>query len=219
MISLAGAEVHLWRIRLAPCSDELLSEDERARARRFRFPLHRERFVAARSALRRILAAYLDLDPAGLRFQYSPHGKPRLEQEWLRFNLAHSEDLALCAVAHGREVGVDIERIRPRPDEGIPERFFSPSEAAQLRGLPPPAFYRYWTAKEAWLKARGEGLSVALDSFDVSALNDPRWRCAWLLLGAAYAGALVVESPLHRLILSDLERPLRSPVSLPAPAE
>ena len=204
MIPLSHGEAHVWRIRLAPCPVDLLSEDERARALRFHFPLHRHRFVAARSALRRILAAYLDLPPAELRFHYSPHGKPYLEHHWLRFNLAHSEDLALCAVARAREIGVDIERIRPRPtQERIPERFFSPSEAAQLRALPPEAFFHYWTAKEAYLKARGEGLAIPLDSFDVTTLDDPRWTRASLLLDPAYAAALVVESPLTQLEIRD----------------
>lgn len=180
---LAAGQVHVWRASLAlaagPISEleRTLSSDERARADRFLRPTPRGRYVAARGLLRRILAAYAGLDPASLRFAYGPHGKPSLAPGQgagtLRFNLSHSEDLALYAIAAGREVGVDVERIRPAFDGArIAREFFSTAEAATLAALPPAArteaFFACWTRKEAYSKARGEGLALDPRSFDVS---------------------------------------------------
>ena len=181
--ALPPDEVHVWRAALdldAPRIQDLqalLSPDERARAEQFRFPLHRQRFIAARGLLRTLLARYLKISPPALRFSYGPHGKPALADAaavtGLRFNLAHSDGLALFAVVWNREVGVDLESLgRDRAHDQIAERFFSPNEAAALRALPVEArrkaFYDCWTRKEAYLKARGLGLSLPLDQFEVS---------------------------------------------------
>jgi 4'-phosphopantetheinyl transferase len=157
--------------------NESLSVDERARADRFRFELDRRRFVAGRGVLRAILSGYLAVPPATLRFEYSAHGKPRLAapfaSEALRFNVSHSRGLALVAVTNGREVGIDVEYVHPILEaDRIAESLFAPGEWAELRSLPPPqrleAFFICWTLKEAHVKARGEGLSVQLDAFEVS---------------------------------------------------
>jgi 4'-phosphopantetheinyl transferase len=125
-----------------------------------------------------ILARYMDEDPRQLRFWYGAHGKPVLGgasgAAMLGFNLSHSCDLALYAVAKDREVGVDLERIRRDfPCEEMADRFFSKRERDMLRTLPKPArteaFFNYWTRKEAYVKARGGGLSLPLDDFSVSA--------------------------------------------------
>ncbi len=153
-----------------------MSEEERSRAQRFRFPLHRHRFVAGRGILRDILARYLRREPTYLEFRYGSHGKPALAGEGaggIRFNVSHSAAMALFAFARGREVGVDLEQIRPMPDaEAIACRFFSAREKAALAAVPAElreeAFFACWTRKEAFIKAAGKGLSMSLDSFDAT---------------------------------------------------
>ncbi len=178
-------ELHLWLARLDPpirsvsLLYQTLSPDEQDRARRFRFEEDRRRFVVARGVLRAILGAYTNLPPVQLRFTYSPAGKPELDPQTGHhsaspsFNLSHSGELALYAICLHRRVGVDIEQVRPRAaEEHIAERFFSPREVDALRSLPPdeqaPAFFRCWTRKEAYVKARGEGLAIPLNRFVVS---------------------------------------------------
>jgi 4'-phosphopantetheinyl transferase len=195
----------------------ILTEDERARADRFHFEKDRRHFTSARGTLRTILGGCLDRDPRQIRFSYSEYGKPALaagqDCESLRFNLSHSGGMALLAVACNRELGVDIELIRPDIEhDQIAERFFSPREVLVLRSLPDhlrvEAFFNCWTRKEAYIKARGEGLSFPLDRFDVAfkpgepaallqTLGDPgeadRWRLKALETYAGYAAAIVVE--------------------------
>ncbi len=161
--------------------------------------------------------------PDHLRFYYGPQGKPKLDKETageaLRFNVTHTQGLALYAVANGREVGIDVERIRPELVDGdFAERFFSPREVAALRMLPvglrPEAFFNCWTRKEAYAKARGDGLSLPLKQFDVSLAprepaallstkGDPleaaRWSLSALHPGPGYVAALAVEGHDWRL--------------------
>jgi 4'-phosphopantetheinyl transferase len=151
--------------------ETLLSTEERARAARFHFDRDRNRFIAARGHLRELLGAMLGVPPAEIKFSYNAYGKP--ETAGLQFNVSHSEWMALMAISRSRVVGVDIERKnRAFVDDRIPERFFSPAEVQALRALPEgqqtEAFFNCWTRKEAYVKARGLGLSLALDSFDVS---------------------------------------------------
>jgi 4'-phosphopantetheinyl transferase len=214
--------VHLWRLALdgaasAPTLLPLLCAEERVRADRFHFARDRYRFIVTRGALRCILAHYLDLAPQDVRFRYGSHGKPALDPAQngadLRFNLSHTDGLALLAVAPGRELGVDVERIRKGiAQEEIAERFFARAEVADLRALPADsqddAFYACWTRKEAYLKARGEGLSIPLDQFTVTLVPgepaallhvvlDPeevkRWSLHDLDAGPGYRAALLVE--------------------------
>ena len=115
----------------------------------------------------------MDCDPAGVAFVHNAYGKPAIAQSDLRFNLSHSHGMALYAFCRHAEVGCDIERRDPKfAAEQIPERFFSPDEVRALRSLPlneqTEAFFNCWTRKEAYIKAVGHGLSIALDSFDVS---------------------------------------------------
>lgn len=179
-----GADVvHVWRAELAlaapqvQCLLHTLADDERARAQRFYFARDRDRFIVARGVLRNILARYLETSPEKLRFTYGTSGKPDLESPSaaarVRFNLSHSSDLAVYAVTLARQVGVDVERLRAGVAcEAVADRFFSPGEAAQLRALPqhlrPRAFFCCWTRKEAYIKARGQGLFMSLGDFDVS---------------------------------------------------
>jgi len=213
---LQGREIHVWRaaLDLDPAGvdglEKTLASDERARAARFRFPKDRKRFVARRGILREILASYLGQEPRKLQFRCRPGGKPFLScrTHELHFNLAHSQGLALYAIACQREVGVDLERIEHHlADLEVAERFFSPRECWALRNLPASlrveAFFNCWTRKEAYLKARGEGLLAPLDSFDVSVtpsqpaalLNggDTTWSLCALTPAPGYAAALVWE--------------------------
>ena len=222
-LSLGGDTVHVWRASLdESCSrvalfQDTLDDDERSRADSFYFNRDRERFIVARGVLRALLGRYLDRSPESLSFSYSTHRKPALASESgadaLRFNLSHSHGMALYAVTRGRELGVDLELIRcDLETEQIAERFFSQSEIVTFRALPPAlrkcAFFLCWTRKEAYIKARGEGLSIPLDQFDVSLIpgepaallstqpdpdGTPGWSLINLTPAAGYAAALAVR--------------------------
>jgi 4'-phosphopantetheinyl transferase len=162
--SLAGAD--LWRIALdrpAPGAAALLSEDERARAARYAFERDRARFVAGRAALRTLLAAYAGRPAQALTFALGAHGKPSLPGG-PPFSFSNSQGAALCAVGGGRELGVDLERLRDVPDAAAVARSaFTPAELAAWRaagGDGRAAFLRIWTRKEAVLKALGLGLGA-----------------------------------------------------------
>jgi 4'-phosphopantetheinyl transferase len=216
---LGRKEVHVWRARLDQPSDEVeclrqvLTPDEVARANRFHFEEGRRHFTVARGVLRAILSCYSGIEPSELRFLYGPREKPRLADEtggkWLRFNLSHSHGRALYAVAHGREVGIDLELIRSGRDHAaLAERFFSSRESSTFLSLPEElqteAFYLCWTRKEAYIKARGDGLYLPLNRFDVSlvpgepaellhAQDRERWSLHAFTPWQDYAAALVVE--------------------------
>jgi 4'-phosphopantetheinyl transferase len=222
-LGLSGSEVHVWRAELDVsglnlCGLEgLLSSDEMSRANRFHFQRDRARFVAARGTLRMLLGRYLGAAASALQFCYGRYGKPYLARvpgrDDIRFNVAHSEGLALYAFAPAREVGVDLERIWPLAQiDQIARQFFSPREKADLcsldDGLREEAFYRCWTRKEAYIKARGQGLFLALSEFDVSLRPDEParilgvrgeaqdascWTLRELEPGAGYVGALAVQ--------------------------
>lgn len=171
--SLAVDEVHVWAADLDEISlsrefASLLSSDETERAARFHFERDRGNFIAARGLLRTILARYTGISAEALQFNYSANGKPSLASAAqfgnLNFNLSHSDGLAVYAFAREREVGIDLESLRPFSDmEQIAARCFSSAEQADLRSLETPAqeekFFRYWTRKEAILKCGGEGFS------------------------------------------------------------
>ncbi|HJT79672.1 MAG TPA: 4'-phosphopantetheinyl transferase superfamily protein [Chthoniobacterales bacterium] len=153
-----------------------LSADERARAARYDRMADRNRFVAGRACLRRILGHYLNVSASAVTFELGEFGKPRLGRKFsdhrLCFNLAHSRELAVLAVGIGCEIGVDVEYCQPnRRFLEIAHRMFAPEERRELEPLADEdqmaAFYRCWTRKEAYVKAIGAGLSCALDSFVV----------------------------------------------------
>lgn len=146
----------------------ILSSQERARSRRFLFERDRARFMAARGWLRTILSSCLGTEPQRVEFGQGPKGKPRLGGEFarsgLQFNLSHSKNLAVIAVAPRDRVGVDVEQLREVPQlRGLVERAFSPRERDEINKLPAgeqhQAFFRTWTRKEACLKAAGEGIA------------------------------------------------------------
>jgi len=199
----------VYLISLTNAGDRaVLSSEEAARAARFVFDRDRAHFIAAHSALRSILAGYLGEPANALEIGVADKGKPFLSAHpGLRFNLSHSGEYAMVAVAEGREVGVDIERMRgERPTRDIAERFFAPYEVAALAAEPVDrqiaVFFAIWSRKEAYIKARGEGLGIALDSFVVShgpegalleAEDRERWSMYSLAAPEGYAAALCVE--------------------------
>lgn len=182
-ITLPAGEIHLWAVALDPPPAEVdrlaetLAADELERARRFHFERHRRQYQVGRGVLRELLGAYLGLPPGEVVFAYGQRGKPLLggqaASSGLSFNLSNSHELALAGFLRGREIGVDVEHLKPMADlEQIAERFFSESERVALRGLPgerkAEGFFNCWTRKEAYLKAVGTGLAAPLDSFDVT---------------------------------------------------
>jgi 4'-phosphopantetheinyl transferase len=222
-LHLPPGVVHVWRADLEPPPHLLerlracLSEDERARAARFRFPAHQVRYAAGRGILRVLLGRYLRVHPADLRFGYTSHGKPFLERTPgmpdLRFNLSNAEARALVAFSISRDVGVDLEDLKPMPDAlSIATRFFSGPENEVFRTIGEEvrelAFFTCWTRKEAYIKAVGEGLSMPLDRFDVTfAPGEPahlvatrpdpaevaRWKLVNVDPGPGHVGALMAE--------------------------
>ena len=226
---LGADEVHVWRASLMRREDEMtmllrtLSEDELRRAYRFHFPRDRARFIAARGILRDILGRYLRTPPERVRFGYNAYGKPELLDEEggerLRFNLSHAGNVALFAVAPEREVGVDVEVLREDfACAEVAAQFFSRREVEALAVLPARsfvrAFFNCWTRKEAYIKARGMGLSLPLDCFDVSlAPGEPatlletrgdepeatRWSLREIDVGATHVAAVAVEGGGWRL--------------------
>lgn len=222
-LTIRQDEAHVWltglnsRPSLLENLRNTLSTDELDRANRFHFDKDRCRFIAARGLLRVILGSYLKLKPDRLNFIYTPHGKPEIANEVayndLKFNLSHSHGLALYAFTLGRQIGIDIERVRTNLSfEKIAKRFFSPSEFNMFSALPPSerieGFFNCWTRKEAYIKAIGEGLFIPVNQFDVtlnptdeakivSIKGDSILASYWSLYPLApapgYVGALAVE--------------------------
>jgi len=212
-------QVDVWRIFLDLPSEAIkvlensLSHSESQRAARFHFQRDRNRYIVAHASLRDILGRYLGVKTGQLAFTTNAYGKPVLVNHNIAFNLSHSSSYALIAVAEDRKVGVDIECVRPDIEyENVARRSFSQREMAEFRSLPIDqkvlAFFLCWTRKEAYIKARGLGLSIPLDSFDVSltpgkpaklryAEMHPDDAAGWTLksldISPDYAAALVIE--------------------------
>ncbi len=186
-------EVHLWLVKEAPSLDpdrrtryaSWLSEEERARWQRFRFAQDRDRFLLARGLVRGALTRYRpQVAENEWRFAPNAHGRPFLAEDQqqrlpLHFNLSHTRGLVALAVAGSREIGVDVEPIsREGPHLSMADRYFAPAEVAALRALTDSRahqqrFLELWTLKESYIKARGMGLALALDSFAFH-LEQPR---------------------------------------------
>lgn len=182
MFDLREHEVHIWfaspsegdDAALTDAARRVLDAGEIARMERFHFPKDRRLFMASHLLVRAALTRYTRLPPEAWRFVRNDHGKPAIDPAMaappLNFSLAHTAGLAAVAVTAMPDLGVDLERTDRRVDaEGLIRRFFSPEEAAELKMVPPDLlrdrFFRHWTLKEAYLKALGRGLSLALDSF------------------------------------------------------
>jgi 4'-phosphopantetheinyl transferase len=216
-LSLSENVVHVWRGELASASLRILSADERDKAAQFHFDKDRNRYIAARTILRQLIGRYENRPPEQIQFTYNTYGKPALDGSSLRFNTSHSGNLALFAFARDKNVGVDLERIRPDfASREIASQFFSPEEIAALRALAGEsqtrAFFSCWTRKEALIKAHGSGLSLPLHKFVVS-LDAParlvrtdfdteaveQWALHELEVGEGFAAALAVEGKAERV--------------------
>ena len=216
-VAFAPHELHVWAVSLHGDPDlftPLLSAAEQERCERFKFADHRRRFQIGHGALRAILGGYLGRDPAALDLQVGPRGKPHMAKGGLSFNLSHSGKLALIGVA-GVELGIDVEKVRHLDSlTEIARRHFSEAEFSALDALSGRerelGFYRCWTRKEAYIKALGEGLSMPLDTFDVSvgeipaflALRDGRedpreWSLVDVSPGPEFVGAVALRGRGH----------------------
>ena len=230
MSDLPENAVHVWSAALDHSDADtarFLDADEIARAGRFHFERDRRHYAAARGWLRVLLSRYLDSQPAALRFDYGPRGKPFLanSEARLRFNVSHSHGRALLAFALDREVGIDLEAGARLGDDwpNLVRRVFSPREQAELAMIPPSrqreAFLNGWTRKEAYLKATGLGITEGLQSIEVTldaghppVLRHPaieeehsgrKWTLYDLRQDAQFAAALVVEGAdmtVHRFL-------------------
>ncbi|WP_422925600.1 4'-phosphopantetheinyl transferase family protein [Singulisphaera sp. PoT] len=240
---LNPGDVHVWAASLVQPPSVLsqlrrvLDDDEKARADRFKFERGQRQFTVGRGLLRLLVGYYLALDPTRVAFRYNAYGKPELDLEGrgLKFNLSHSGELVFYAVSLDREVGVDVETIRPEfASEAIAERFFSAAERARLRALDldvrTQAFFTCWTRKEAFIKARGKGMAIPLDAFEVTlepdlppaivaTYDDPdeakRWSLYELDPGAGYVAALAAAGESCRVHQRDL--PLSAFLNLDPP--
>lgn len=184
--SLVAGSCHTWVLPLTADEDvlaalwPLLARDERARADAFRVPWARNQFVHVRGVLRLLLSEYLGRPAADIGFDYGEFGKPALAREagW-HFNVAHSGDYALLAIASGHEVGVDIERFRaPAELASLARMVLSLSEAALWQTLPAEdrlsAFFAAWTGKEAVAKAVGQGLRLEFPRLHIGLMRHGR---------------------------------------------
>ncbi len=222
-LQLLENEIHIWRTSLQVETlvlhtlQQMLSKEEVFRAKRFHFERDRRRFIVARGILRSLLGRYLHTNPGTLNFDCNAYGKPSLgfplSESKLHFNISHSHEVVLFAFTRDRQIGVDVEYMRSDIDyEHLARHSFSSNEQAAFYALPSAqrqlAFYHCWTRKEAYIKARGQGLSLPLDLFDVSLVPDEpamllssredpqeviRWSFQNLLSYPGYAGAFAVE--------------------------
>lgn len=178
-MQITANEIHIYKTSLLKNEEELnelrkiLSPDETAIANKFKFDKLKRRYAAGRGTLRELLSAYLNTTPVEIKFSYGEKGKPYINRSRIKFNLAHSNELAVYAFAIDTEVGIDLEFKKELPDAfDIAERFFSNDETAELRQLKEEdistGFLNCWTRKEAFIKNIGEGLSYPLQDFSVT---------------------------------------------------
>jgi 4'-phosphopantetheinyl transferase len=225
-LTLQNGEVHIWlacldvdpqqRIRLR----SYLNEEEVSRAERFVFPRDRDHFIVARGRLRELVGRYLRCAPNVVQFKTGRYGKLSLldDLDPLRFNLSHSNSLALYGFCLGRELGIDTEKIRPGfAGEGIAARYFSAAEQKELAEVPnelrDTAFFLCWTRKEAYIKAHGGGLQIPLDSFDVSlkpgqpeqlrSMDSGRWSMRSFVPAPEFLAAIITEGEIQSVRFLD----------------
>ncbi|HYX50502.1 MAG TPA: 4'-phosphopantetheinyl transferase superfamily protein [Ktedonobacteraceae bacterium] len=228
-IDLLTEDVHVWSALLDVEEDLLqilqrtLDADERLRAGRFYFELDRARFIASHGLLRTILGSYMHVEPGKLRFSYNSQGKPYLAEPFqgkkLEFNMSHSHEIALFAVTFNRQVGVDLEHVYLFAEtDSLADRILSQSEKAAWRKYSAnnrlETLFRYWTCKEAYVKATGEGLRLPLEKIHISPMQESeariisinhsvrmasRWSLQELHPVPGFAAALVVEGFDYRL--------------------
>ncbi len=229
---LPPREAHVWLAKLdlqdsvmKPLS-ALLDSEEQQRAARFLVPSARKQFVISRAFLRIVLGKYLGSDPRAMRFRLTSHGKPELDGDrGIHFNLSHTESLAAIGMTRVGPIGIDVESTRRNVEAlQLADRFFSKKEAEWVRSQPEPmripSFLACWTAKEAYVKAHGGGLSIPLDGFAIipdfeklqlrlevfgKPAESERWTMWRLELPEEFRGALAVEGKISRVRTGGLE--------------
>ncbi|MEL6439424.1 MAG: 4'-phosphopantetheinyl transferase superfamily protein [Cyanobacteria bacterium J06621_8] len=222
---LEDNQVHVWCADLDVPPSELdrlaryLSPDEQVRASKFKFPQLQSRFTAARGILRELLGNYLQIAPSEVKFDYGDRGKPRLANSptQLEFNLSHSQGYALYGFTYNSAIGVDLEQNRTMKDAlNIAQRFFTPREYELLQNTPianqQTVFFALWTAKEAYLKAVGTGLSGSLEQVEIgtnplkllavdgSQANAASWFLVPCSPAADFLGAIAIN---HKISLAE----------------
>lgn len=221
-------KVHIWRANLDLPESKVvylatfLSTEELYRANKFRFPEHKRRFMVARAILRQLLGNYLDTSPESVQFNYGDRGKPKILESntpsSLQFNISHSQEYALFGFTTGNLIGVDLEYFRKMPDAAkIAQRFFSPKEFDLIKNLTPEqqsrAFLKLWTAKEAYLKAIGTGLTGSLANIEIDFNEDSstllfaingntiaqnNWSIYSCIPANNYAGAIAIKTQIDK---------------------
>ena len=236
--ALTASEVHIWQVGLDmpdarwQALMSLLSDDELAKAERFHFAKHRRRHTVSHAALRILLGQYIACPPRSCDFSYNAHGKPRLagEDHRIKFNLSHTKEIMLVALVLDSEVGIDIESVTRNVDYmGVGQRWFSALESHTLQSLPEhergDAFFRAWCRKEAYIKARGEGMSHPLQRFSVALdkqqprlvehLDDSRETRRWTFIdinvAENYRATAVVETASWQVDCYRLDMSLYNP--------
>jgi 4'-phosphopantetheinyl transferase len=235
-ITLSDSIVHIWRSHLDIQYSQFqkyyafLNDTERKRADRYRFDKSRHRFIVTRGILRLLLSQYCSKPAEEIEFQYNDWGKPYLtgdKEIRFMFNIAHSNNLAVFAFTHTGNIGIDVEYNHPIKDmDQMVVNFFSKFEQATYETLPQSrrlkAFFTCWVRKEAYIKARGKGLSIPLNSFDVAVETDAinlllrdqtdetatkKWIIYDVNVGEGYSAALAVErnSDTHKLMYYECE--------------
>lgn len=223
-MNIQDNEIHIYKIKLDDnFSDvnnliELLSDDEKSKADRYRFVNLREKYIVSRSHLRKILSGYLETHPSALKFSYSQFGKPDIDNKNIKFNISHSENYMVAAVNLNDEIGIDIEYLRHIPDALlISERFFSESEKNSLKEVDKKnlntAFLNCWTRKEAFIKAISEGLNFALGDFsvtlkpdeepailDISGGDASQWKIYQLNINLNYISHIAIQTAGKKII-------------------
>jgi 4'-phosphopantetheinyl transferase len=224
VLALADNEIHVWFVRperatadsLTRAYQALMSTDERERHRRFYFDRDRHTFLVARALVRTTLSRYADVRPEVWTFAAGPHGRPEIASPRglppLRFNLSHTQGLVAIAVALGMDLGIDVEGKRRETTADVARRFFAPPEVRYFESVgperQPDVFLDFWTLKEAYIKATGEGLSAGLSSFAMRLddpptvsftngdnANAPDWHFRRLQLTDAHVSSLAVRRP------------------------
>lgn len=189
LIPLPSGEIHLWlcfhgdagSAALTAACRALLTTQELSKQERFHFARDRHRYLLTRTLVRSVLSRYAPVQPQAWRFATGPFGRPRIdapiaeEALGLDFNLSHTDGLIVLALARNIELGVDAENVGRKASLDVADHFFSPAEATALGALPPALqaerFFELWTLKESYIKARGMGLQIPLDSFSFALDN------------------------------------------------
>ena len=220
-LTLNTSDIHLWKqnlkvseLEINRCFD-ILNQEEKIKAKKFYSEEHKRRFIVARGTLKKILGRYLNIPASTIEFTYSSRGKPQLTNklggEQLQFNLSHSYELAIYGITYNSVIGVDLEYIRPILEvKKLAKRFFCSREYNHISLLTSPelekTFFKFWTAKEAYLKATGEGISRGLDQVEVSLDSFPQllklpnnqpllnWTTSFLIPHPNYQGAVAFHT-------------------------